>query len=736
MSDKKNFIVNIDGEGDRSEAEGSFVDLYSTSKQKQSGDSFSAPARPAERDSYAARPARPSSDARADAPARSAYSGQPRPQASGDGASRAQPLYRSEYTAQPGYGQGEQRSASQNPPARRSAGDEYAQDSRPLRANDTRGDYSAGQTRTAGPADSRSAYSGEEFRFAGTANKNPMRERDFSDTMISPSDRKPDVGQNRYGRFDEKAIVDSLGSARERDFSDTIISSAKNSDGGQNRYGRFDEKAIVDSLGNAKERDFSDAMASFGERTPDVSQNRYGRFDEKEGANSFDNGGTKNIEPFNDEYISRKPSANMSGNSSFAGEYSRGDNFDSSNQDDNEIYGPSAKEEKMSNKNGKKRLTKAERKKRRRRNLIITLSTLLAVMIALVCVVWYIINKPIAPSIDPVGGEPTQDKSQITTPVELQDKVVNILILGLDDGESLSDVMMLATFDLENKRTNILQIPRDTWVGTDYPTGKMNAVYGSPKSYTWCEKCGAEVNGSGVEVGKHVDCGTEVILRKESKIGSIINVINDRLGLPVDQYVILTVKGLRDMVDAVGGVDVDVPRRIPIVGGHLEPGYQHLDGYKAERLVRHRGDYRMGDLDRIKVQRTFLAGFAQKLKDMSLVSLVQTGTRLLGNRDIMTSFSIIKAQPLAKVGLEMNMDNVMIYQLPGEPFDDGLSYYSIHKEETLELINEYFNLYRDEDLTMDDITLEERANLYEFNQDNKTFDKYAGGTGAVEDDLE
>ena len=50
---------------------------------------------------------------------------------------------------------------------------------------------------------------------------------------------------------------------------------------------------------------------------------------------------------------------------------------------------------------------------------------------------------------------------------EIKEKSVNVLVCGLDESESLTDVIMLVSFDIENKKAQVLQIPRDSFVGDE-----------------------------------------------------------------------------------------------------------------------------------------------------------------------------------------------------------------------------------------------------------------------------
>ena len=111
-------------------------------------------------------------------------------------------------------------------------------------------------------------------------------------------------------------------------------------------------------------------------------------------------------------------------------------------------------------------------------------------LFAVVAVGLFGLYKWVVHSISPEGGSPTIDQL-INTPNEFKGDVVNILVCGIDyeegraysndasSNDGMTDMIMYVNFDVKNKKINMLQIPRDVYVGTDYNTGgtgKINAV--------------------------------------------------------------------------------------------------------------------------------------------------------------------------------------------------------------------------------------------------------------------
>lgn len=168
---------------------------------------------------------------------------------------------------------------------------------------------------------------------------------------------------------------------------------------------------------------------------------------------------------------------------------------------------------------------------------------------------------------------------------------INVLVLGLDDDEKRSDVIALINYNPDENKMNILSIARDTRVKVNGKYMKINALIGK---------------------------GGEKM---------VIDMVEDITGLPVDYYVTLNFKGFREIVDTLGGVEINVPFDMDYddpyqnLHIHLKKGKQVLDGKKAEQFVRyrkgnHNGEgYEDGDLGRIKMQQLFMREFVnQKLK--------------------------------------------------------------------------------------------------------------------------
>lgn len=225
-----------------------------------------------------------------------------------------------------------------------------------------------------------------------------------------------------------------------------------------------------------------------------------------------------------------------------------------------------------------------------------------------------------------------------------------IMIMGVDEREDdvgRSDTLMIATIDPETNQAALLSIPRDTRVkikGHGYD--KINAAY----AYG----------------GHNLTQAT----------------VENFLGVRMDHYIIINPHAFQRIIDAIGGIDIDVEKRMYYKdpwdddGGlviDLYPGMQHMDGKTAESYVRYRDEE--GDIGRIGRQQKFMRAIMDKLTSPAILprlpaiihevlSSVRTD---LSFRQILEFAGALKNAQ--KNGLKTDM-------VPGRPlYIDGISYW-------------------------------------------------------------
>ena len=266
----------------------------------------------------------------------------------------------------------------------------------------------------------------------------------------------------------------------------------------------------------------------------------------------------------------------------------------------------------------------------------------------------------------------------------------NILILGVDDVSSSTDVMMIAHVDEQKGTLSVLQIPRDTYinknVGGYKNISKANSMYAASLSYF------KNTVGQGNNQAR------------ESALKDVTNQFTDALGVKVDFYVLVDTDAFVYMVDKVGGIEYDVPMDMDYDDDvqdlhiHLKAGKQKLTGDMAEQLIRYRSGYTKGDLDRMDLRANFINEMVkQVMKNIPEDSLVQIATELYGS--IVTNAKVGEMIDMLKSIYGVDSSKVSIATLAGSPVQNPetelWAYYVVNKTKAVEDINKYLNSDKD-----------------------------------------
>lgn len=208
----------------------------------------------------------------------------------------------------------------------------------------------------------------------------------------------------------------------------------------------------------------------------------------------------------------------------------------------------------------------------------------------------------------------------------------NILILGLDGRKGLNDrtdTIILASLNEEEKKAQLLSIPRDCKVKIKGKWDKINAAY---------------VYG-GLDLTK--------------------TTVTNLLGVDIDRYVIINFNGLIKLVDIIGGIDVNVPVRMykPLEGIDLQPGLQHLNGKQVLAYARFRGT-KNGDIDRVRRQQEVIQLLSEKITEgnnlTKFLDIIESA-----RKEVETDLTVKEIGALARLASPVLENEIATKVLPG-----------------------------------------------------------------------
>lgn len=252
--------------------------------------------------------------------------------------------------------------------------------------------------------------------------------------------------------------------------------------------------------------------------------------------------------------------------------------------------------------------------------------------------------------------------------VEQQEINQNIAIFGVDQDEIRTDVIFVVNVNTTSGAIKVIAVPRDTKVTwSSYQQDKME------------------------ELGKGYY--TETKITEMSAHGGLdnlkdftINSLEDIMGIKIDHYAVINTKAFRKIVDALGGVEVDVPREMHYSDSSqelyidLEEGLQTLDGRQAEGLVRwrHNDDYSEqyaeGDVGRIETQQIFLTALAKKVLSTNNIKDL-LGIMNVVYSDLRTDVSLLEVPKYLSYLKGFSAGDISFYTLPGEAVREDKWYY-------------------------------------------------------------
>lgn len=219
---------------------------------------------------------------------------------------------------------------------------------------------------------------------------------------------------------------------------------------------------------------------------------------------------------------------------------------------------------------------------------------------------------------------------------------LNVLLLGGDDAASRdaslgarTDTVIVASINTETGDTVLLSLPRNT-AKMPFPEDSPLHEYYPNGFYDGIDPDNAEYMLNAMYHNVPAQAGQD-ILGETDNIGADVLKIStgEALGLDIHYYVQINLDGFRDLIDALGGITVNVNYRIPRGGStdtgtppksYIEPGPdQHLDG--ADALWYARGRYGLDDFSRMERQRCVISAVAEQADPVNILARYEAVTK-------------------------------------------------------------------------------------------------------------
>lgn len=243
-----------------------------------------------------------------------------------------------------------------------------------------------------------------------------------------------------------------------------------------------------------------------------------------------------------------------------------------------------------------------------------------------------------------LAGDSSSASDEVSPPTWEQGRV-NILLLGVDQraceetgGAWRTDTMILASLDPETKTASMLSFPRDLWV--EIPTfgpNRLNAAHFFGEAY--------DFPGGGPALAKRT--------------------VQDNFAVPVHYYIRINFDGFRKVIDALGGIDIDVEE--PIWDDHyptddcgyqtvqFDVGHYHMDGDQALKYARSR--HYTTDFNRARRQQQVLFAMYDKATSISVIPRLPELWATKGEA-VQTDLSLIEVMKLARLGMQIDRENI------------------------------------------------------------------------------
>lgn len=284
---------------------------------------------------------------------------------------------------------------------------------------------------------------------------------------------------------------------------------------------------------------------------------------------------------------------------------------------------------------------------------------------------------------------------------QFNQNIINIMLVGFDKNEVRSkegnifrtDTNIALTIDLEKKTIDMISIPRDSYVPIANTEGKdkFNSAYG------------------------HGYLNSTTKNPEEDGFQCIMDTASELLGgVPIYYYAAVDMDVVTEIVDAIDGVEIEVPTDLYKDHGKdqsgivIRKGYQKLDGEGLLYYARYR-HYPKGDIQRVENQQKILLATFDSLKKSNMFSSLPKIYQSV-QKNIKTNLNASQIAALSLFAKDLNKENINTYMMPGDfGTINNLSYWIIDQEKRVQLIQDIYGITIEPD--KQDPTQEDLINL-------------------------
>ncbi|NLI53399.1 MAG: LCP family protein [Clostridiales bacterium] len=258
------------------------------------------------------------------------------------------------------------------------------------------------------------------------------------------------------------------------------------------------------------------------------------------------------------------------------------------------------------------------------------------------------------PTPDNATPTPTLDPYEVISAqadTSMMQNIVNVLLIGVDYAEERetwngkheyhADVMMVMAINFDENRVDLISLPRDTYA-------KIPGVKG-------IYKLNASINCGG---GFEAEGGAGFLKTCEAASWMLG-------GIPVNYYYAVTMPAVKQLVDAVGGVDYDLELSYKMMGRSYSAGPNHLNGQGVLDYLRVRKNISSGgDLNRVNRQKKMLIALFESMQEQNLILKIPD---IIGSFEgqLFTNCTLGQTAALTKFAYSLDKDNIGMYSIGG-----------------------------------------------------------------------